>query len=50
MVLLVTCEPDMMKVDMVVLSCSGAHLANMLVMQGKLAASQSPMRTLIITR
>ena len=59
-----TCEPDMMKVLMVALSDSGAHLdqllkvmdsrisylASMLVMQGKVTASHSPMRTRTITR
>ena len=43
-------DPAMMKVDMVALSCSGAHLASMLVMHGKVAASQSPIKTLISTR
>ena len=55
-----TCEPDIMMVVMVARSDSGAHLlkmllrrmctfsdlANMLVMQGKVAASHSPIRTL----
>ena len=55
-----TCEPDIMMVVMVARSDSGAHLlkmllrrrctfsdlANMLVMQGKVAASHSPISTL----
>ena len=40
----------MMRVDMVDLSDCGAHLASMLVMQGKVAASKSPMTTLTMTR
>ena len=55
-----TCEPDIMMVVIVARSDSGAHLlqmwlssvnelsylANMLVMQGKVAASHSPISTL----
>ena len=40
----------MMRVDIVDLSLCGAHLASMLVMQGKVAASKRPMRTLTMTR
>ena len=58
-----TCEPDIMMVVIVARSDSGAHLskmllrltcafsdlANMLVMQGKVAASHSPISTLTMT-
>ena len=60
----VTCEPDIIKAVIMALSDSGAHLdhastlrqvtvsylASILVMQGKVAASHSPMRTRTITR
>ena len=43
-----TWEPAMIMVDMRALSPSGAHLASMEVMQGKVPASQQPIRNLVI--
>ena len=43
-----TWEPAMIMVDMRALSPSGAHLASMEVMQGKVPASQQPIRNLNI--
>ena len=45
-----TWEPAMIMVDMSALSPSGAHLANMEVMQGKVPASQQPIRNLITSQ
>ena len=45
-----TWEPAMIMVDMSALSPSGAHLANMEVMHGKVPASQHPIRNLVIAK
>ena len=45
-----TWEPAMIMVDMRALSPSGAHLASMEVMHGKVPASQQPIRNLVIAK